>query len=132
MTMPADTHSKFIGYILWIFGFLGSHRFNYGRPVSGTVYFFTFGVFFIGWIIDLFLIPGMDREANWRFVAGAKDYNVTSIYTFLGVYGVHRFYMGKGFPVCSRPGVFLIGVIYDFWTLNQQVSEINTMEKQRP
>lgn len=80
MTMPADTHSKFIGYILWIFGFLGSHRFNYGRPVSGTVYFFTFGVFFIGWIIDLFLIPGMDREANWRFVAGAKDYNVTSIY----------------------------------------------------
>ena len=50
-------HSKFIGYVLWIFGFMGAHRFYYSRP-SGTIYFFTLGVvFLIGWIIDLFLIP---------------------------------------------------------------------------
>ena len=49
-----DTHSKLIGYLLWIFGFLGSHRFYYGKPVTGTIWFFTLGLFFIGWIIYLF------------------------------------------------------------------------------
>ena len=57
-----DTHSKVIGYLLWIFGFLGAHRFYYGRPVTGTIWFFTLGLFFIGWIIDLFLIPSMMFE----------------------------------------------------------------------
>ena len=32
-----DTHSKLIGYLLWIFGFLGSHRFYYGKPITGTM-----------------------------------------------------------------------------------------------
>jgi len=32
-----DTHSIVIGYVLWIFGFTGSHRFYYGRPVTGTI-----------------------------------------------------------------------------------------------
>lgn len=54
----SNTHSVVIGYLLWIFGFLGSHRFYYGKPVTGTIWFFTLGLFFIGWIIDLFLIPG--------------------------------------------------------------------------
>ncbi|NOX50729.1 MAG: TM2 domain-containing protein, partial [Gammaproteobacteria bacterium] len=33
-----DTHSLLVGYILWILGFLGAHRFYFGRPVSGTIY----------------------------------------------------------------------------------------------
>ena len=49
-----DTHSKVIGYVLWIFGFLGAHRFYYGKPVTGTIWLFTFGLFGIGWLIDLF------------------------------------------------------------------------------
>lgn len=65
-----DTHSKAIGYLLWIFGFTGAHRFYYGKPVTGTIWFFTFGLFGIGWLIDLFLIPAMDREADLRFTAG--------------------------------------------------------------
>ena len=28
----SDTHSKTIGYLLWIFGFMGAHRFYYGKP----------------------------------------------------------------------------------------------------
>ena len=36
MNTSADTHSKIIGYLLWIFGFTGSHRFYFGRPVTGT------------------------------------------------------------------------------------------------
>ena len=37
MNTPAPTHSKLIGYVLWVFGFTGSHRFYYGKPVSGTI-----------------------------------------------------------------------------------------------
>ena len=66
---PNDTHSKAVGYVLWIFGFLGAHRFYYGKPVTGTIWFFTLGLLGIGWIIDLFLIPSMDRQADLRFHA---------------------------------------------------------------
>ena len=56
-----DTHSLLVGYLLWIFGFLGAHRFYFGRPVSGTVYLFTFGLLGIGWLVDLFLMPSLER-----------------------------------------------------------------------
>ena len=85
MSNGNDTHRKTIGYILWIFGFTGSHRFYYGYPVIGTIYFFTLGLFFIGWIIDLFLIPRMDRRADLRFRQGHIDYNIAWVLlTFLG------------------------------------------------
>ena len=127
--MTMDTHSKLIGYVLWIFGFMGAHRFYFGRPVTGTIWFFTLGLFLIGWIVDLFLIPSMDRSADLRFVEGPKDYNVTWILlTFLGIFGIHRFYLGKvltGLLYLLTGGVFLIGIVYDYWTLNDQISEIN-------
>lgn len=128
MSMP-NTHSKLMGYLLWIFGFLGAHRFYYGKPVTGTIYFFTLGLLFIGWLVDLFLIPALDRQADIRFTPGPKDYNVTWILlTFLGIFGAHRFYMGKwltGLLYLLTGGLFLVGVIYDYWTLNSQISEVN-------
>ena len=124
-----DTHSKVIGYLLWIFGFLGAHRFYYGKPVTGTLWFFTLGLFFIGWIVDLFLIPSLDREADLRFVAGPLDYSVAwMLLTFLGVLGVHRFYQGKwltGLLYLCTGGLCLVGVLYDFWTLNDQITVQN-------
>lgn len=127
--MEQTTHTPVIGYLLWLFGFTGSHRFYYGRPVSGTIYFFTLGLFFVGWLIDLFLIPSMDRKADLRFAPGPIDYNVTWILlTFLGLFGVHRMYMGKwltGILYLATGGLFGIGYIYDYWTLNQQLSELN-------
>jgi TM2 domain-containing membrane protein YozV len=124
-----QTHSIVIGYLLWIFGFLGAHRFYYGKPISGTLYFFTLGLFFIGWIVDLFLIPGMDRDADIRFNEGEIDYNVAwLLLTFLGLLGVHRMYMGKwltGLLYLCTGGLFLLGYIYDFWTLNDQISLSN-------
>ena len=130
MNTTTDTHSKLIGYILWIFGFMGAHRFYYGRPITGTIYFFTLGLLLIGWLVDLFLIPGMDRSADRRFVEGKCDYNVTWILmTFLGVLGIHRFYMGKiftGILWFFTGGLFLIGYLYDYWTLNDQISEANS------
>ena len=129
MQREGDTHLKTIGYVLWIFGFTGSHRFYFGKPISGTVYFLTLGLFFIGWLIDLFLIPRLDRQANLRFRPGPVDYNVSWILlTFLGVFGLHRFYMGKwltGILYLLTGGVVGIGVLYDFWTLNDQITLIN-------
>ena len=129
MSTTPDTHSKLLGYLLWLFGFTGSHRFYYGRPVSGTIWFFTAGLFLIGWIIDLFLIPSMDRAADRRFAAGPVNYSVAWILlTFLGVFGIHRFYMGKwgtGLLYLFTLGLFGLGYLYDYWTLNSQISERN-------
>ncbi len=124
-----DTHSKLIGYALWIFGFTGSHRFYYGRPITGTIWFFTLGLLGIGWLIDLFLIPSMDRQADLRFVTGNVDYSLAwLLLTFLGIFGVHRMYMGKwltGILYLLTGGLFLLGYLYDYWTLNDQISEAN-------
>ena len=131
MESAKDTHAKSIGYILWIFGFMGAHRFYYGKPVSGTIWFFTLGLLFVGWIVDLFLIPAMDREADFKYRSGRTDYTIAWILlTFLGLLGIHRFYMGKWFSgiiYLISGGIFGIGVLYDFWTLNEQISQINIM-----
>lgn len=124
-----ETHSILIGYLLWIFGFIGAHRFYYGRQITGVIWFFTLGLFFIGWIIDLFLIPSLCRKADRRYEAGEIDYDLSWILlTFLGVFGIHRFYMGKVFTgilyLCTL-GLFGFGVLYDFLTLNRQISDIN-------
>lgn len=129
MNDQSDTHSKVIGYVLWLLGFTGSHRFYYGHPVSGTIWFFTAGLFLIGWIIDLFLIPSLHRKASLRYVRGPIDYTASwLLLTFLGWLGIHRFYMrkwGTGILYLLTVGLLGIGILYDFWTLNSQISEIN-------
>jgi TM2 domain-containing membrane protein YozV len=76
----------------------------------------------------------MDREADIRFQSGDVDYTVAwLLLTFLGVFGVHRMYMGKwltGILYLCTFGFFLIGVLVDFWTLNDQVS-IRNAENRR-
>jgi TM2 domain-containing membrane protein YozV len=127
--MRNDTHSLAVGYLLWIFGFLGAHRFYFGRPVSGTIYLFTLGLLFVGWIVDLFLMPRLEASADRRYVAGEKSYTLAWVLlTFTGVFGLHRFYMGKivtGLVYLLTLGLLGLGVIYDYWTLNEQLSSIN-------
>ncbi|MDH4316851.1 MAG: TM2 domain-containing protein [Desulfobulbaceae bacterium] len=129
MTHRQNTHLKSMGYILWIFGFLGAHRFYYGKPISGIIYFFTLGLLGIGWLIDLFLIPSMDREADMRYHEGPIDYSLAWVLlTFFGYLGLHRMYMGKwltGLLYLCTGGLFLIGYLYDYCTLNDQISMIN-------
>jgi TM2 domain-containing membrane protein YozV len=123
------THSVVIGYLFWIFGFLGAHRFYYGKQLSGTIYFFTLGLLFIGWIVDLFLIPTMNREIEGRYRQGEIDFNVTwLLFAVLGLFGIHRMYMGKwltGLLYLVTGGLFLLGYLYDLFTLNDQISLAN-------
>lgn len=148
-----NTHSMLIGYILWIFGFTGAHRFYYGKPLTGILWLCTFGLFGIGWLVDLFLIPGMDRAAERRFKDGPYNYTIAwLLLAFLGPFGMHRFYMGKWgtglmFMLVTLTSlslvVFLLFILllwplaiplilmvlgmwaYDFCTLNAQVDALN-------
>ncbi len=130
MLINNDTHSKTIGYILWAFGFTGSHRFYYGKPISGTIWLFTLGLFGVGWLVDLFLIPAMDEQADFRYREGPLNYSLAWILlTFLGFLGIHRFYLGKWFSgiiYLLTCGLFGFGVLYDFWTLNEQINRIHS------
>jgi len=129
MKDKSSTHNILIGYLLWIFGFTGSHRFYYGQNITGTIYFFTLGLLGIGWVIDVFLIPSMDRKADIKYTQGNIDYDVSwLLLTFLGILGVHRMYMGKwitGIIYLLTGALLGVGYIYDYWTLNGQIDEIN-------
>ena len=133
MKEKSSTHNIIIGYLLWIFGFLGAHRFYYGRPVTGTIYFFTLGLLGIGWLIDVFLIPSMDRKADIKYTQGDIDYDISwLLLTFLGIFGVHRLYMGKwitGIIYLLTGALLGLGYIYDYWTLNSQINELNALKK---
>lgn len=130
-----NTHSKTIGYLAWIFGFFGAHRFYYGKPISGLIWFFTVGLFLIGWIVDFFLIPAMDREADRRFIEGDTNYSLAWILlVFLGFFGIHRMYMGKwlsGMLYLFTFGLIGLGYLYDMLTLNDQLDQINSEDYER-
>jgi TM2 domain-containing membrane protein YozV len=126
-----NTHSIVVGYVMWLFGFFGLHRFYYGKKLTGALWALTFGLLLVGWIIDLFLIPEMDRRAELRYRPGPVDYNIAWILSIplLGLFGLHRFYMGKwltGLLWLVTFGLVGVGYIYDLFTLNEQVSEINS------
>ncbi len=128
--VEADTHSKVIGYVVWfVGGLLGAHRFFYGRPVTGVIWFLTLGLLGIGWIVDAFLIPDMDQEADERYEPGQLDYNLSWVLLMLlGPFGIHRFYQGKiltGLLFLLTGGLFMVGYVYDLLTLNEQISEQN-------
>jgi TM2 domain-containing membrane protein YozV len=126
-TLP--THPAWIGYVLWVIGFTGAHRFYFGRPLTGILWFFTGGLFLIGWIVDLFLIQSMANSVDGRYPSGRIDYGVAwLLHIFLGLFGIHRFYMGKivtGVIYLCTGGLFGIGYVYDTLTLNDQIAELN-------
>ncbi len=75
--MTFQTHKKSAGvaYFLWFFfGLLGIHRFYFRKFISGfimlglTVTILGLAVSAVWWLVDVFLIPGIEREYNKNIV----------------------------------------------------------------
>ena len=124
-----DSHSLTVGYILWLFGFTGAHRFYYGKKWTGMLWFLTFGLLGVGWLLDLLLMPAMEREAEQRYATGRFDYTIAWVLlTFGGYLGLHRFYLGRwksGLLWACTGGLFGVGWAIDFMTMNGLVQESN-------
>lgn len=57
-TMPGvRVVKKWVAFLLCLFlGFIGAHKFYEGRIGMGILYLLTFGLFGIGWVIDIIAI----------------------------------------------------------------------------
>jgi TM2 domain-containing membrane protein YozV len=61
-----DKATSYLLWAMWLFGFAGLHRIYNRKYLTGIIWFFTWGLFGIGQLIDLVLIPGMVDEYNYR------------------------------------------------------------------
>lgn len=67
LQLGPSPHNRTVTLILAIFlGWLGIHRFYVGKMGSGILYFFTFGVFGIGWFIDIIMIAAGSFGDNFN------------------------------------------------------------------
>lgn len=77
----------------------------------------------------------MDRKADLKYRDGRFNYSISwLLLTFLGIFGVHRFYLGKwitGLLYLCTGGLFFVGYLFDFLRLNEIVSERNLEEPQK-
>ncbi len=64
MQTPKDTGFAYLFWCLCLVGVAGIHRFYMGKWITGIIWLVTFGLFGIGQLIDLVLIPGMASRAN--------------------------------------------------------------------
>ena len=55
-------------------GFLGLHHFYLDRPLWGVLYFFTIGMFGIGWLVDLVRLPWLVKEHNMKLKSKLGHY----------------------------------------------------------
>ncbi len=125
----SDTHSLALGYVFWLIGFTGAHRFYYGKTKTGVLWFFTLGLLGVGWIVDFFLIPGMEEDVAGEYQEGPIDYNLCWVLLiFTGCFGAHRLYQEKyvtGIIYLLTGGLLGLGVVADVLTLNEQISDEN-------
>ena len=57
--------SKTTAYLLWLFfGLFGVHKFYLNKLGMGILYIFTAGLFFVGWIVDLFTLGRQVEKYN--------------------------------------------------------------------
>ena len=62
-----DDYSPGVAFGLWLaclFGLAGIHRFYLGKPVTGVIWLFTWGLFGIGQLVDLVRLRDMVEDQN--------------------------------------------------------------------
>lgn len=98
LTAPLSDKSASVACLLCLFlGFLGVHRFYLGKIGTGILMLLTLGGIGIWQMIDLFLLAfGEMTDSTGRKVPGSERKGLAILLAyFLGMFGVHRFYLGK-------------------------------------
>lgn len=74
-----NSGTAYLLWCLWLFGLGGIQRLYAGSVGIGLIYLFTWGLFGVGQVLDLALIPGMVEKRNiyLRGLQGNKGFNVT-------------------------------------------------------
>lgn len=64
--VPVSSKSRWIAFLLcFLLGGLGIHKFYVGKAGAGVLYLLTFGVFGIGWLLDLIFIACGTSTDKW-------------------------------------------------------------------
>lgn len=72
--MKKELWLSYLLAVACLLGPAGIHRFYLGRPVSGLLYLFTWGLFGIGTLVDLFTLPDMVAAENAKLLGpGQQD-----------------------------------------------------------
>jgi TM2 domain-containing membrane protein YozV len=58
------THSLGVGYIVWLLGIFGAHRFSLGKVWTGILWLLTGGLLGFGWLFDLWTLNEQVDEIN--------------------------------------------------------------------
>ncbi|XP_045204987.2 uncharacterized protein LOC123557541 [Mercenaria mercenaria] len=126
----AHTEEKSLGtaYILALppLGIFGAYHYYLGNVRLGLVYTFTFGIFGIGWIVDLFRMPRLVRKAGLNKKSIGTSY-IMAMPPF-GLFGAHHYYLGNyllGIVYTCTLGIFVIGWIMDLFRMKSLVKASN-------
>ena len=75
---PYSRTAALATWLAWIFGFGGIHRIYLGKPITGILYLFTWGLFGVGQVIDLLTMGSMVDEANRKQLGGRVPRQLTT------------------------------------------------------
>lgn len=67
MSQPSRPRNTLLAYAFaFPLGILGLHKFYLHQPVRGVLYFFTGGLFVVGWLYDLVTLPDQVELYNQK------------------------------------------------------------------
>lgn len=110
----------------------GAHHFYLGNKHLGILYVLTFGVFTMGWIIDLFRMKHLVKAHNDH----VEEKSIGTAYILalppLGIFGAHHYYLNNvklGLVYTFTFGIFGIGWIVDFFRMSKLVQKAGLDKK---
>nr|XP_022309921.1 uncharacterized protein LOC111115461 [Crassostrea virginica] len=131
------THQRSVcvAYVLAVcLGMFGVHHFYLGRKWYGVMYLCTFGLFGVGYVVDLFRLASLVRDANIRRIDEEEDRTLMDLYILwfpCGILGFHHFYLRNpllGLLYLLTGGIWGLGWIVDGIHLSGIVQQYNNKE----